>query len=731
MIRPDGYVKVLDFGLAKLADPDRGSIHHRVHTREGAVVGTFDYMAPEQANGQPVDARADLYSLSVVLYEMVTGVLPRELGSGSGDATSAARAVPPALMRVLQRGVASDPAKRHQTADELNGDLNRVQQKAAGAQLRSGALRWALAAGVVVALGGALLLWNTSRRGPDSESTAADAADPIADVTTLAVLPFRALTTGADDQYLGFGLADAVITQLGEFRQLQVRPTASVREFTQPDLDPLAAGRKLGVDHVLSGVVQRDGDRVRVTVQLVDVATGVQRWSSRIDVQSSDLFTLQDAVSERVVSALGERMGGEDRKAPAPAQTSNPEAYQLYLQGRYFVSRTGRPDLERGLALFQQAIALDPRYARAHAGVGAAYRKLAANFTQGASPTDSMPLARQAALKALALEPDLPEALFILGSVQFQFDYDWKGAEASLAKAVRLGPSLSEAHRTYGWLLTATGRVEPGLSELRRAEALDPTDVLALENLAIALEFGGRSSEALEKIDVAIRLDPLSGRPLSRRIWMLELHQRYDEALSERQAALRRGGRRVDEAERLGGLYAKGGQRALLDDAVGRPGPKDPIGAAWAYVQLGDRDAAIAELERGVREKHTWVPMTRADPRFVSLHGERRFAESDAKHRSLAILTGGHLLSGGHFLSRGNFLSGHPSGSQFDPDTLPGQQCRFRFEQLVAAADAVAEAFEESSHRRYIAAQSNPPIHTHAAARGPESPRARSPPARV
>jgi tetratricopeptide (TPR) repeat protein len=415
-----------------------------------------------------------------------------------------------------------------------------------------------------------------------------------------------------------------VITQIGNLSAIGVRPTTSVREFTQPDADPLAIGRKLGVDHVLAGLVQRNGDRVRVTVQLVDVATGTQRWADRIDAAFPDLFTLQDIVSQRVATALVTALDASDRAGLSARHTRDPEAYQLYLQGRYFLARPGRADLEHGLSLFQQAVALDPQYALAYAGIASAHRTLAVNYTQGASPIESMPLAREAALKALAIDPTVAEAHLVLATVHLMFDWDWEGTGVSVARAIELSPNFSDAHRLRGWYLVAMGDLDRGLDELKVATRLDPTAGLTLENLAIALDFAGRSREALETVRAAVRLEPGNTRPMGRLIWMLERQRRFEEAFSARQTAWRTGGRPA-EAERLGRIHAAGGYRAVIQDSVERPGPHDAIGAAWAYEQLGDRDGAIRELTRAVEEKHTWVPQIKSDRRFASLRGDARY----------------------------------------------------------------------------------------------------------
>jgi serine/threonine-protein kinase len=619
MIRPDGYVKVLDFGLAKLM---HGSGEHvrATMTRTGAVVGTVDYMAPEQAAGGDVDARADLYSPCVVLHEMVTGVLPRDSAFGSGSSSPAA--VPPALKRLFGRGLRTDPSGRHQTASELLAELHAAGRTMASRAARARGLRWAGSAALVIAIAAAAALWRYPALRPFASDENFQAARVA--TTSLAVLPFQTVALGDEDQYLGLGIADAVITQLGHLSKLGVRPTTSVREFTQPDVDPIAVGRQLRVDHVLAGLIQRNGDRVRVTVQLVEVATGTQRWADRIDATFPDLFTLQDTVSQRVATALVTALNPNDRAGLSARRTRDPEAYQLYLQGRYFLARPGRADLEHSLSLFHQAVALDPRYALAYAGIASAHRTLGVNYTQGASPIDSMPLAREAALKALAIDPLIAEAHLVLGTVHFMFDWDWAAAEASYARAIELSPNFADAHRGRGWYLASTGAFDRGIAELRLAEQLDRTSALTVENLAIVLDFAGRSPEAFETINAAIRLEPGNARPISRLIWMLERQERFEEAFAARQTAWRTAGRPA-EAERIGQVHAAGGYRAVIQDSVQRPGPRDAIAAAWAFVELGDRDAAIRELARGAEQKHTWTPQIKSDRRFAPLHGDARF----------------------------------------------------------------------------------------------------------
>jgi TolB-like protein len=608
MIRPDGYVKLLDFGVAKLLASGAPAAGHPIgRTATGVAVGTLDYMAPEQASGAPVDARADIYSLSVVMCEMLTGALPRELSSASEAA-----AVPAATVRAIRRGLATDPAGRYQSAAELIAALDAVR-----APLRGGR-RMAIAAAVAIALATAgFAAW---RINTSPVATRPPAPAPVA---TLAVLPFQTIDLQGEDEYLGVGLADAVITQVGSLTRIQVRPTTSVREYTQSGVDISAVARKLQVDHVLSGLVQRAGDQVRVTVQLVDAASGASLWSARIDASPQNWFELQDLVSDRVVTTLLTDAGEPDRRQVTASRTVNPEAYEFYLRGRYFLSRANRRDLERALELFQQSVALDPKYALGHAAVAQAHHRLAVNITEGASPRTSLPLAKESAERALSLDPDVPEAHYVIGAVKF-YQYDWQGAGESLERAARLRPNAGDIQRLYGWYLFAMGRNDESLAVMKAAREVDPTDGLTAENYAIVLDAAGRRDEAMRQLDDAAALQPLSTRPDGRRAGMLERQQRYEELIAVRQRILRANGNHA-EADRLGNLYATGGYTAVVKDEASRIERIGCIRAARVSVILDRKADAVSYLHKCVDEAHTWVPVIPVDDAFAPLRGDPAF----------------------------------------------------------------------------------------------------------
>jgi TolB-like protein/Tfp pilus assembly protein PilF len=611
MLRPDGYVKLVDFGVAKLAGSGAIARVSGPMTGSGVAIGTADYMGPEQAAGQQVDGRADVYSLCVVLFEMITSALPRELGSASDVAEIQ---MPPALLHVIRKGLASKADDRHQSAAELQRALAPFGQ---ASSIPAGQL---IVAGIALTIlvAGGLAAWRFTRP-PQASIAPAGAAAP----TTLAVLPFQTIGLQDNDAYLGLGLTDAVITQVGALTGIRVRPTTSVREFTQSDVDIGAVARKLQVDHVLSGLVQRSGEQVRVTVQLINAASGASLWSARVDASPKNWFELQDLVSDRVVTTLLKDAGEPDRPQAAASRTVNPEAYEFYLRGRYFLSRANRRDLERALELFQQSVALDPKYALGHAAVAQAYHRLAVNITEGASPKTSLPLAQESAERALSLDPEVPEAHYVIGAVKF-YQYDWKGAGESLERAARLRPNAGDIQRLYGWYLFTMGRYDDSLAVMKAARQVDPTDGLTAENYAIVLDAAGQFDEAMRQLDDAAALQPLSTRPDGRRTGMLERHERFDELIAVRQRILRANGNNA-EADRLGTLYSTGGYTAVVKDEASRIDRLGCIRAARVSVMLDRKAEAVKYLNKCVDEGHTWVPVIPVDGAFAALHGDRAF----------------------------------------------------------------------------------------------------------
>jgi serine/threonine-protein kinase len=496
MLRRDGYVKVLDFGLAKLTEPSAQANETQaltageVSTEAGLVMGTVHYMSPEQARGQKVDARSDIFSLGVVLYEMIAGRAPFE-GATSSDVIAALLAkeplpltqflpeVPVELERIVTRALRKDREERYQTVNDLLLDLKGLRQELnlrakdlplAGIVAASGLSRMAWAAVIVVVLAGlgSWLLWRHPPAGSQPE------------IRSLAVLPFRSLNHEAKEDYLGLGIANEIITKVSQSGELTVRPTSAVRKYVDQEMDALATARELKVEAVLDSTFLRVGDQLRVTVNLLRVEDGVSLWAEKFDERFTGIFAIQDKVSQQVAQRLRLKLNPAQQARLTKRYTSNPEAYNYYAKALYHSGGIG-PDLntrsESGLAvdLFKKAIELDPKYALAHAQLGYAYARVA--IFQEHSPA----LIEQ--------------------------------AKQELGIAERLDPQLAEVHvaryfiefsQYEGW------RVETAIRQLRLAQEIDPN--AGHYELADLYHHIGLEKQAVEAFDFALKVDPNNDR---------------------------------------------------------------------------------------------------------------------------------------------------------------------------------------------------------------------------
>ncbi|MGH9847193.1 MAG: protein kinase domain-containing protein, partial [Blastocatellia bacterium] len=443
MVRRDGYVKVLDFGLAKLTEPSSPAIDTQAPTVAGAstdtglVMGTLRYMSPEQARGEKVDARADIFSLGVLMYEMIAGRAPFK-GTTPGEMIAAIlRDSPPPLAecasvasreleQIINKTLRKDRAERYQTARDLLTDLKELKRRiefgtrlgktafaAAARRLwpRLRSRRIILAASVaVVGLIVALSYFHLSGQrkqssaGLSGQRKQSSAAMP----RSIAVLPFKPLVADNRDEALELGMADTLITKLSNLNQIIIRPTSAVRRYAALDQDPLAAGREQQVETVLEGNMYLSGEKIRVTVRLLDVRDGSALWTYQCTEYCTDIFAAQDLISEKVARALAFNLTGEQRRRLAKRYTENIAAYELYLEGRYFWEKRTEEDLKRAIGYFKQAIAVDPNYALAYAGIAHCYGPLA--FNGHLAPDLAAPQMKVAAMKAIDLDDTLAEA---------------------------------------------------------------------------------------------------------------------------------------------------------------------------------------------------------------------------------------------------------------------------------------------------------------------------------
>jgi TolB-like protein/Tfp pilus assembly protein PilF len=630
MLRPDGYVKVLDFGLAKLARVERpADATSTFMTQPGQAAGTPSYMSPEQARAEPVDPRTDIFSLGAVLYELVTrhiafsgespGVIfARILGETPPAPARLNPDVPPELERVIAKALEKDRELRYQTVADMRADLLRLRREsdaghhaaAAHAQQpigRAGILggrlfatpAWVAAVVVVLVLGVAAMY--TLRRNVSAPEAAPTRA-------MLAVLPFENLSEDDRQEYFADGLTEEMTAQLGQLQpaKLGVIARTSTVRYKRTNASAAQIGRELGVDYLLEGSVRRAGERVRVIAQLVHASKQTQLWSETYERPVTDVLHIQREIADHLIRSLSIQL------LPARANTTaagpvNFESYDKYLLGLHEAGKGTREGGNKGIEHLKEALARNPENARIHAALAQAYTAVNTYFS---SPTEVMPLAKDAAQRALALDPELAPAHVTLGNVRLLFDWDWPAAEREYRRALEINPNLPEANLGFATYLATLGRFDEALARVKLAYRFDP---LALESRNEALwihYYSGRMRETVEQCEKTIDVEPAAGLPYA----MLALAYAH---LGRRTDVLRS----ADSAVRLAdsptvltttaSALARAGERAearqLLNRALGVAKERYVCRfiVAAAYVDLGDTEQALASLEQAYLQRST------------------------------------------------------------------------------------------------------------------------------
>jgi DNA-binding winged helix-turn-helix (wHTH) protein/TolB-like protein/Flp pilus assembly protein TadD len=445
-------------------------------------------------------------------------------------------------------------------------------------------------------------------------------------IGSIAVLPFKPITAERRDEALELGMADTLIYKLSGRGRLRVRPLAAVRRFNSPEIDPVEAGRQLGVEAVLDGGVQIADGRVRVSAKLVRVKDGEQLWAGQFDENLTDIFSVQDSISEKVSQALSIPLAGQQRKQ----YTESVEAYQLFTKGVFHSRRLVLPAVQQGITYLEQAIALDPGYALAYVELANAYRAMV--LTNETPPLLTMPKGKAAALKAVELDPELAEGWSALAFVNFWFDYDPRAAEENLLRALRLDPGNSQARFSYAHLLSNTGRHDEALEQIRRAREADPLNILidALEGQI--LTFAGREDEALRVLRSTIDVDPnfwLAHLFISR-VYLIKGMNEEAIAAASRARELTQGN---TEATAISAYaYARAGRadeaRKILSELEERSSARHvpAYSLATVYFALDDRERALGLLEKAFEQRESLLVFLKVEPRWDPLRSEPRFA---------------------------------------------------------------------------------------------------------
>jgi serine/threonine-protein kinase len=648
MLTARRQAKVLDFGLAKVRLPRLESLSSEMATEKltapGIVMGTVQYMSPEQALGKVVDHRTDIFSFGVVMYEMATGRLPFSAATATETIERITHAQPEAiarfnydvsaeLERIIRKCLEKDKERRYQSARELLVDLKNLKRDSdAGAAPKAGAVtrqqndmwRWTLVAGAILLAGivGVYLLVR------DNKGIQRVAGAPV---KSIAVLPFKPLVAESRDESLEMGMADTLIARLSNISEISVRPISAVRKYSGIEQDALAAGREQQVDAVLDGQIQKSGDAIRVTVRLVRVEDGGPIWASQFDEKMTNIFRVQDSISERVAGALALRMTSPEQERLKKQYTENTQAYELYLKGRYHLNRLTDDGFLKGLEFFQQVIEKDPNFALAYVGVAESYNDLAGFNVR--PPKEVYPKAKSAALTALKLDDTLAKAHTALATANMAYDWDWSGAEREFKRAIELNPSDSDAHYQYGYYLTFVGKFDEALAEIRRAQELDPVSLAKITGVAQVLLIARRYDESIEQCQRALEMDPNLGFAH----WLLGLAYMYkgtyEPAIHALQKSIPLSGDSPDEPASLGLAYALAGKRSearkILDELKLQSKRKyiAPSVFASLYGALGESVQAFAWFDKAYEERDNAMILLKVEPMFDPFRSDPRFTD--------------------------------------------------------------------------------------------------------
>ncbi len=596
MITADGVAKIVDFGLAKLLGKNS--------TAKSKTVGTPNYISPEQLRGEPVDHRADLWSLGVVLYEMLTGQKPFKgeyeqavmyavLHETPAPASSMRKEVPFVIDNVVAKCLQKTPAGRYQKAEELIEDLKRSEMALA-----------------------------------DKQPAVRSAAKSIA------VLPFDNISPDAENEYFSDGLTEEIITHLSKIRNLKVISRTSIMRYKgiKKPLREIAA--ELGVQHILEGSVRKYGNDLRIAAQLIDTVPDIHLWAETYRGKLEDVFAIQEKVAGQIVEALKLTLSPQEQKILEKRQTANPEAYELYLKGRFWWNKRTEEGMKRGIEFFNQAIEKDPEYALAYTGLADAYILLQVYCYL--PPRETVPKARMAAEKALQIDPLLAEAHASLAHIKSLYDWDWDATEKGFKRAIELNPGYPQAHLWYAIsFFLMKGRVEEALAEMKRAQELDPLSLIINNDIGLMHFFAGRYERAVEEFHRTLEIDPnffVAHQSLG--FAYLEMGK-FEEAIEELKQALVLSKQSAVVLASLGQAYAAAGLEHKTHEMLtelqelSKSRYVSPYSIALIYARMKDKDRAMDWLHRTYEEGVLFILHSpiKVDPGFRALNSDPRFIE--------------------------------------------------------------------------------------------------------
>ena len=686
----DRFVKVLDFGLAKLTDRESSSDPEAVtipitETNPGLVMGTSGYMSPEQAQGESIDARSDIFSLGVVVYEMIAGEPPFKGRTDSHTLVSIIEHDPPPLTdkvpnvprqleRIIAKALAKDRLKRYQTVTDLKLDLEQLRDE----------LHIETSAGTGTRRANDTAETNAIHRTPTRTraqvETVTDEAThvptvassaipthskwniyftfglvlfavvaaaivyltrPAPTINSVAVLPFINDSKDPNIEYLSDGITESIINSLSQLPELRVMSRNAAFRFKGSSVDPVDAGRNLNVGAVLTGRLMKLNDRFVIKAELIKVADGSQLWGDEFNSSLADIFSVQDEVSRKISQNLRLRLSGADEQKLAKRYTQDAEAYQLYLKGRYFWNKRNEEGFRNGIEYFKRAEEKDPTFALAFSGLADSYALL--SDIGVARPVDEMPKAKAAAEKAIDADPTLAEAYTSRAFVKLAYDWDWLGAQNDFQQALKLNPKYPTAHQWYASYLMQMGKFSLAKEEIEEAHNLDPLSPIISSNTGLYSYYEHNYDEAISKYKLTLQSDPDFW--VARHYLALAYVQKgmYDDAIKELRSLIKApvSGPMPDEviasdteaSASLGFAYAMAGKKAEAQNilnklqALSQKRYVSGLYFAIIYAGLKDNDHALQYLNKAFQDRHPGLVLIRIEPMFDSLRSDERFKQ--------------------------------------------------------------------------------------------------------
>ena len=636
MITPKGLVKIMDFGLAKV----KGSANL---TQTGSTLGTAAYMSPEQVRGEDVDKRSDLFSLGVVIYEMLAGKLPFRgehqaalmyslVNEDPQPLSRFNEHVSPDIERIIVKALAKDADERYQSADDMLADFRRERKNLEYAHAGQATMR------SMPAMPAAQRSRNKNRMYVFASSIVAAALILFyffffrqgGGISSIAVLPFSITSSDSSAEILSDGVTEGIINDLSTIPSLTVMSWTSVSHYNGEHADIQDIGKKLNVAAVLVGSIIQRGDTYDISVELVDAGNERHLWGAQYIKQATAMYSLQGELSKAITDQLQVTLTGEEEQRLTKNNTENSEAYSLYLKGIYYLNRRTRESMKKGIDYFNQSLEKDPNYALAYAGLSFGYELMVDNYFM--NPKEGYPKAKEAAQYALKLDDGLAEAHTALGDILNCYDWDWEGANREYRKAIELNPNFADAHHWYALCLTNQGLFKEALHEIKLAVQHDPLSVRINQNVAFVYYNAQQYDECIVEIQKAIDMDSTfpSGNMMLGDCYFMK--KQYDKAYQLYQTEIRVTGDSTI-------LYLP----ACVDAVTGRR--KEAIALrqklkeiskrtfvptsyfAFIEIYLGNNDEAFSLLQKAIEEKDTFTTYLKVEPKFDPIRSDPRFAQ--------------------------------------------------------------------------------------------------------